>query len=98
MPGLDAELAYFRQRLFEQLEGGGPLPAGTIEQEVRKGPFPLSEEQQGSIIRQLEGVFTTTQTLGASVLSDYKPWLQQRRASINFFYWNRLNQFYHLGR
>ena len=97
MPGLDAELAYFRQKLFEQLDGGQPLPSGTIEREVRSGPFPLTEEQQGSIIRQLEGVFTTTQTLGASVLSDYKPWLQQRRASINFFYWNRLNQYYISG-
>ena len=97
MPSLDAELAYFRQKLFEQLEGGRPLPAGTIEREVRSGPFALTEEQQGSIIRQLEGAFTTTQTLGASVLSDYKPWLQQRRASIKFFYWSRLNQFYISG-
>ena len=97
MPGLDAELAYFRQKLFEQLDGGRPLPAGTIEHEVRNGPFPLSEEQQRNIIRQIEGVFTTTQTLGASVLSDYKPWLRQRRGSINFFYWNRLNQFYISG-
>ena len=97
MPGLDAELAYFRQKLFEQLEGGRPLPAGTIEHEVRNGPFPLSEEQQSNINRQLEGLFTTTQTLGASVLSDYKPWLQQRRGTLDFFYWNRLNQFYITG-
>ena len=97
MPGLDAELAYFRHKLFEQLEGGRPLPAGTIEHEVRNGPFPLDEEGQRNIIRQLEGLFTTTQTLGASVLSDYKPWLQQRRGSIDFFYWNRLNQFYITG-
>ena len=97
MPNLDAELAYFRQKLFQQLEGGRPLPAGTIAHEVGNGPFRLSEEQQRNIIRRLESVFTTTQTLGASVLSDYKPWLQQRRGSIDFFYWNRLNQFYISG-
>ena len=97
MQGLDAELAYFRQKLFEQLEGGEPLPAGTIEREVYNGPFALSKEQESEIIRRLQGVFTTTQTLGATVLSDYKPWLQQRRASIDFFYWNRLNQFYISG-
>lgn len=97
MPGLDAELAFFRQKLFEQLDVGRPLPEGTIEQVVRSGPFSLTEEEQGSIIRQFEGVFTTTQTLGASVLSDYQPWLQQRRGSIEFFYWNRLNQFYISG-
>ncbi|MDE0694754.1 MAG: Z1 domain-containing protein [Boseongicola sp.] len=97
MPSLDAELAYFRQRLFAQLEYGQPLPTGTIEREVRDGPFGLNEEQQLDVIRQLEGVFTTTQTLGASILSDYKPWLQQRRGSIDFFYWNRLNQFYISG-
>lgn len=97
MPGLDAELAYFRYRLFEQLAGGGPLPAGAIENEVRAGPFSLSEEQQDTIIRQLQGSFTTTQTLGASVRSDYRPWLNKRRAAIDFFYWNRLNQFYMSG-
>ncbi len=97
MPGLDAELAYFRHRLFEQLDGASSLPAGTIEQEVRAGPFSLTEEQKGSLIRQLEGVFTTTQSLGASVRSDHKPWLQGRRTTIDFFYWNRLNQFYISG-
>ncbi len=97
MPGLDAELAYFRQKLFEQLEGGRALPAGTIEHEVRTGPFSLSEQQQRNIIRQLEGLFTTTQTFGSSVLSDYKPWLQKRRKSVKFFYWNRLSQFYVSG-
>ena len=97
MPGLDSEMAYFRQKLFEQIEGGRPLPAGTIEHVVGNGPFRLNEEDKRNIIRQLEGLFTTTQTLGASVLSDYKPWLQQRRGSIDFFYWNRLNRFYITG-
>ena len=97
MPGLDAELAYFRYRLFGQLSGSGPLPAGTIETEVRAGPFSLTGEQQDTIIRQLEGLFTTTQSLGSSVRSDYKPWLNKRRVSIDFFYWNRLNNFYMSG-
>ena len=97
MPDLDAELAYFRYRLFEQLPSGGPLSAGAIEQEVHASPFPLSEEQQRTIIRRLEGIFTTTQTLGASVRSDYRPWLNRRRGSIDFFYWNRLNDYYMSG-
>ena len=97
MPRLDAELAYFRYRLFEQLPGSGPLPAGAIEAEVRAGPFPLTGEQQDTIIRQLEGMFTTTQSFGSSVRSDYKPWLSKRRISIDFFYWNRLNNFYMSG-
>ena len=97
MSNLDAELAYFRYRLYEQFVGSGTLPAGAIAREVRTGPFDLSEDQQGTIIRQLEGIFTTTQTLGASVSSDYKPWLNRRRVSIDFFYWNRLNHFYMSG-
>ena len=97
MPGLDAELAYFRYKLAEQLAGKGSLSAGAIEQEVRAGPFQLTEEQESIIIRRLEGAFTTTQSLGASVRSDYKPWLDKRRSSIDFFYWNRLNSFYMSG-
>ena len=35
MPGFDAELAYFRYRLFGQLTGSRPLSARAIETEVR---------------------------------------------------------------
>ena len=42
-------------------------------------------------------MFTTTQSLGSSVRSDYRPWLNKRRVSIDFFYWNRLNNFYMSG-
>ncbi len=94
MPSLDAELAYFRHKLYEQLQSGQPLPTGTIQREVSNGPFSLNADQQRNIIRHLEGVFTTTQTSGASVRSEYRPWLNKRRGSIDFFYWNRLNKFY----
>ena len=94
MSNLDAELAYFRRKLYDDLDGAASLPSGAIEQAVRFGPFSLQDRQQRSIIRELEATFTTTQTLGASVKSDYNPWLQGRKASIDFFYWKRLARYY----
>jgi hypothetical protein len=98
VPVLEAELSYFRislaQKFSGQLEDGEPLTADDIAEAVTSGPFPLSEEQSEEIIRQLESSFTTSQTLGASVRSDYQPWLAGRRASIDFFYWSRLNRYY----
>ncbi len=97
MTGLEAELAYFRQKLFELYPDGGPLKMEAVEAEVRSGPFSLSSDQQDAVIRHLESTFTTTQSRGSSVQSDYRPWLEKRRASIDFFYWNRLKKFYVQG-
>ena len=94
MTGLEGELAYFRHKLFMQYPDGGPLKEGGVEAEVRAGPFSLTIEQQDAIIRHLESTFTTTQNHGSSVSSDYRPWLGKRRASIDFFYWDRLKKFY----
>jgi hypothetical protein len=102
MQELDAEISYFRiilARDFEKnLLAGEPLPADAIRDAVIAGPFEqLTPAQRDIIVRELEGNFTTSQTLGSSVRSDYTPWLSARRGSIDFFYWKRLNQFYLAG-
>lgn len=82
-------------RKFEPaILAGEALPDGAIRLEVEGGPFPLSSEQHDELIRALEHSFTTTQRRGATVVSDYRPWLRDRRASIDFYYWNRLRLFY----
>ena len=97
MTGLEAELAYFRQLLFMKYPDSGTFRAETVDAEVRAAPFPLTREQQDTIIRHLESMFTTTQTHGSSVRSDYRPWLGRRRTSIDFFYWDRLKRYYMQG-
>jgi hypothetical protein len=101
MPDLDAELSYFRimlsQQFSELLSVGEPLPAGAIEEVVRASPFNLSPERADEAVRNLEASFTTRQTAGSSVRSEYRPWLQRRKSETNFFYWRRLNEFYMTG-
>jgi hypothetical protein len=97
---LDAELAYFRQRIAskykEQIQSGTGIRPDAIRDEVNSGPFGhLTAEQCAIIIRNLEANFTTTQHRGASVHSDYRPWLEGRRNAIDFYYWNRFLR-YHL--
>jgi hypothetical protein len=102
MSAFDSELAYFRIRLghafAEDVSAGRPIPIAAIRKEVESSPFTnLSAQDQEEIIRELEQNFTTTQKRGSTVKSDYKPWLNARRESIQFYYWNRLKQYYLQG-
>lgn len=98
MRNLDSELAYFRievrRRHLKEVSESLPIPEDAIKTVVQSGPFPLTSEEQAEIIRNLESLFTHTQKKGAAVTSDYKPWLADRRSSIDFHYWNRLQRFY----
>jgi hypothetical protein len=97
---LDSELAYFIRKLGQtfasEVSQGAALPHGAIASSVLGGPFQLDEEESGWLIRELEQSFTTTQTRGASVTSDHRPWLRERRESgeIDFYYWSRLQRYY----
>lgn len=102
MRAFDSELAYFRIRLGHafaaDVSAGRPIPVAAIRNEVESSPFTnLSADEKEEIIRELEQNFTTTQKRGSTVKSDYKPWLNARRESIQFYYWNRLKQYYLQG-
>jgi hypothetical protein len=101
MPNLEAEILYFRQTISDQFKNllsiGEALPERAIRDVVVGGPFGSSAEENEEIIRELEGNFTVRQSIGSSVLSEYKPWLSARKEEIEFFYWNRLKQFHLSG-
>lgn len=98
MRDLSAELAYLTRTLAtkysEEVNNGRALPDGAIAAEVDASPFRFDDEEKAEVLRTLEASFTQTQTRGYSVFSDFKPWLKDSSASIDFYYWNRLKRYY----
>ncbi|WP_315749599.1 MULTISPECIES: Z1 domain-containing protein [unclassified Bradyrhizobium] len=98
MRNLSSELAYFTLKLgqawAQEVAQGRALPDGIIAAEVAASPFQLDPEEIAWLVRELEGSFTTSQARGSSVFSDFKPWLRDKRAEIDFYYWNRLRRYY----
>ncbi len=98
MRDLSAELAYLTMVLgrnyADEVGNGRPLPNGAIANEIDGSPFKLDDEEKAEVLRALEASFTQTQTRGYSVFSDFKPWLKESSASIDFYYWNRLKRYY----
>lgn len=98
MRSLNSELAYFTLKLgqtfAEDVNQGRALPDGAIISEIEASPFKFDDEERTWLQRALEASFTTTQTRGYSVFSDFKPWLKENSGSIDFYYWNRLKRYY----
>ncbi|MHA7836179.1 MAG: Z1 domain-containing protein [bacterium] len=90
MSKLEALLAYFRVELA-QIE---PRTRESVRNLVESSPMPLSEDQQSEIIRVLEASFDIEQSIGSTIRGQHKPWLNERRAKIDFFYWERLKKYY----
>lgn len=98
MRDLQAELAYLTMSLgknyVDEVSNGRALPDGAIAAEIDASPFRFDSEERAEVLRVLEAGFTQTQTRGYSVFSDFKPWLKDSSASIDFYYWNRLKRYY----
>lgn len=101
MRNLDAERAYLRlkiaARFQQEVSTGAALPKEAIAEEVDGSPFPLAPDERDLLVRELEESFTTTQKRGAAVLADYRPWLNERRGAIDWYYWDRLKRYYMEG-
>ena len=91
---LTAETAYFKSKIrkthADDLKKMASIPPEAISEVLSDNPFPLSPEALEAIRKQLEYSFSVRQDKGATILSDYKPWLSERRGEIQFRYWNRL--------
>jgi hypothetical protein len=99
---LRSEFAYFTHKLAQDhadlLNQAKPLPKGAIDSQVKKSPFSFDAEETEWLIRELEASFTTSQSRGSAVISDFRPWLRDKRGGIDFYYWNRLRRYYLEGR
>ena len=98
MRNLSGEFAYFTLKLgqafVDEVAQGRALPDGAIAAAVKSGPFRLDDDEMAWLIRELEGSFTTSQTRGSSVFSDFRPWLRETKDKIDFYYWDRLRRYY----
>lgn len=98
MRDISAELAFLTlsigRKYADEINSGLALPQGAIAVEVVASPFAFDEEERAEVLRMLETSFTTTQTRGYSVFSDFKPWLKESSGSIDFYYWKRLKRYY----
>lgn len=98
MRNLSSELAYFTLKLgqdhADDVAQGRALPDGVIAAEVEGSPFRLDAEETAWLIRALESSFTQSQARGSQIISDFRPWLRERREDIDFYYWNRLRRYY----
>lgn len=58
---------------------------------IRVAPtFDVSDEEAEALARRLETRHQITMTLGSALLAKtYQPWLESRRAQIEFYYWDR---------
>ena len=84
-------IAYFRRRLSRLEE----VTFDEIREAIDSGPFTnLSDEETAKVRAVLESSFNITQGTGYSVRSDYIPWLQERKSEIDFYYWNRLRDYF----
>lgn len=95
---LAAEIAFFKSKIrnayADDLKQMASLPPEAIGEVLSGNPFPLSPEEIEAIRKHLEYSFSVRQDKGAAILSDYRPWLSERRGEIEFRYWNRLRNFF----
>lgn len=95
---LTAETAYFKSKIrkvyADDLKQMASIPPDAISEVLSDNPFPLSNEALEAVRKQLEYSFSVRQDKGAAILSDYKPWLSERRGEIEFRYWNRLRNYF----
>ncbi len=98
MMDLTAETAYFKSKIrkayADDLKRMASIPPEAIGEVLNDNPFPLSPEALEIIRKQLEYSFSVRQDKGATILSDYQPWLSERRGEIEFRYWNRLRNYF----
>ena len=68
----------------------------SIDEEIQKGPFGLTDDQKEQLRKELQSRFDITQERGASVKTDYTSWFlgrQGRKEDIDFYYWDRLREY-----
>lgn len=96
-----AERDYFIRKIREEyaddLMRQDSIPRDAIEEilsEYNNKWFRMPKEDLEQIRRHLEYQFSVRQEKGATVIADFKPWLEQVRQDTNFIFWNRLRNYY----
>lgn len=86
---IDAYLAFFRQ----VLRTADKVTLEYVGEVVEKSPFALSSEEKASIARILMFEFDVSQGTGSTIKEKFDEWYPERKKSIDFYYWARLERF-----
>lgn len=89
---------FIRHCLVELSCGDGALPSEERVIEIvdwLRTRFPMNDDEYQHIMRMLFERLRVHMDIGIAVVdpNTYKPWLDTRRAEIDFFYWNRYREY-----
>ena len=93
-----AEQQFFISKILEtfadDLKRHDALPPNAIKETLSKDPFSLPKNDLEQIRKNLEYQFSVIQDKGATVKTEFHPWLEQVRKDVKFHFWNRLRNYY----
>lgn len=93
-----SEQIYYTSRIREayanDLKKQASIPPDAIDKILSDNPFRLPNEELEHIRRHLEYQFSVRQERGATVKTEFEPWLSQVSKNIEFHFWNRLRDYY----
>lgn len=91
-----AKLNYIRELIDADLSGQRVVPAGYLDQAVRKHGtiFSLSENLIEKFIKHLETIYGTSQENGHILKQNFVKWYAQEKRNIDFHYWDRLKAYW----
>jgi len=91
-----AILSFVRVRIDGELNGRTVVPPGYLEDAVtRFGEFfNLSQPDHLRLVKHLETIFGTSQEDGHLLRSNFEEWYPAAKASIDFYYWRRLEKYW----
>jgi len=94
---LNSIITYFKLELGRRTN----LTEEVIDDLIQNDTFfgeKLSQEERRYVKRKLLASLDITQNKGHTIKSDCKPWLAERKAEIDFYYWGRLRDYMLAGR
>lgn len=91
-----AVLSYVRLMIEGELNGRTVVAPGYLADAVSRfgTHFKLSTEDSDRLVKHLETIFGTTQGDGHLLRGPLAEWYPAEKASIDFYYWNRLEKYW----
>lgn len=91
-----AMLSFIRVSIEGELNGRTVVQEGYLSEAVtRLGQvFSLTTDEHQRLVRHLETIFGTKQEDGHLLRGDFKEWYSREKASIDFYYWRRLEKYW----
>lgn len=91
-----AMLSFIRLSIEGELNGRTVVKEGYLSDAVTRfgQVFNLTSDEFSRLVKHLETIFGTTQEDGYLLRGDFKEWYSGEKASIDFYYWRRLEKYW----